>query len=102
MTRDEIRERVNHNKYSYLYGTYDANNNADDDVDYLLSECERLERDKDLKDYRLGNDYQKATLLIEQLSARVKELEEGIQAYLMSYPLAHQDELKKLIEKEKP
>lgn len=72
----------------------------------LLSECERLERNKDLQDYR------KRDLLIEQLSARVKELEDEIKDiinYSSNYSSNYsafgrlaeiRDKLKKLIEKE--
>ena len=56
-------------------------------------------RDKDLEDYR------KLDLLIEQLSARIKELEEGIEKHRImggeSYESFRDEELYKLKEKKK-
>ncbi len=76
MTRDEIIKDLERMK---IFGNYPENNcecNActlTRHTTFLLSECERLEKNKDLE------DYQKRNTLVEQLSAHIKELEERIQ-----------------------
>lgn len=104
MTRKEIREWqkdiIPADAVTYTV-TIEAYWKACKFIDFLLDECERLERNKDLQDYR------KRDLLIEQLSARVKELEEGIKNaihLLRDTGMTNQDKslfvsLKKLIEK---
>ncbi len=86
----KIEERVNHNKYSYLYGTFDSNNNADDDIDYLLSKIEELEAE-------LQREEQAHTMSVYDFNIRIAGLGEEIEtlktdALIMALRLLGEDE----------